>query len=67
MSGSVFEKIVEEFNDPQFTEEQLVFLFSKFPACMGHLVFVVMENKTKEGGYNWRDFYENDLPLKEGN
>ena len=66
MSSSVFEKIVEEFNNPQFTEEQLAFLFKKFPACMGHLVFVVMSNHTKEGGYNWKDFYDNDLPLYEG-
>ena len=66
MTSSVFNKIVKDFNNPKFTEEQLAFLFKKFPACMGHLTFVVMENHTKEEGYNWKDFYDDDLPLKEG-
>ena len=48
MSSSVFDKIVKDFNNPQFTEEQLAFLFKKFPACMGHLTFVVMETTPKK-------------------
>ena len=64
MSSSVFEKVVKDFNNPQFTKEQLAFLFKKFPACMGHLVFVVMENNTSKEGYNWKDFYDDDSPIK---
>ena len=66
MSSSFFDKVVEDFNNPRFTEEQLAFLFKKFPSCMGHLVFVVMENHTKVEGYKWKDFYDDDLPVKEG-
>ena len=64
MSSSFFDKVVKDFNNPQFTEEQLAFLFKKFPACMGHLVFVVMDNHTKKEGYNWKDYYDDDLPIK---
>ena len=64
MRNPIFKKIVEDFNNPQFTEEQLAFLFKKFPACMGHLVFVVTENHTTKEGYNWKDFYDDDSPIK---
>ena len=59
-------KLTESFNNPEFTEEQLDFLLKKFPACMGHLILVINHNKTDKG-YKWKDFYEDDSPLKEGN
>ena len=55
--------VTEKFNNPNFTEEQLDFLFKKFPACMGHLTWVIMKNNTDKT-YRWQDFYENDLPHK---
>ena len=64
MRNPIFKKIVEDFNNPQFTEEQLVFLLKKFPACMGHLFIVVMDNHMKEGGYDWKDYYDDDSPIK---
>ena len=66
MSNSLMTKVLNDFNNPKFTEEQLDFLMNKFPACMGHLMIVVMKNHTTKEGYNWKDFYEDDSPRREG-